>query len=144
MSEDEVRRASEQFYAALIQLINGNAEPMAAVWSHRDDVTTLHPLGGRQTGWHEVWQVWQAVAQAGITDANVTVDDLLIHVTGDLAYTVGVERGQLTMGGEQVAYDERATNIYRREGGAWKLVHHHSDLVPGMQAAMERMMAGQR
>ena len=44
--EDEIRQASEQFYAALNREINGDPGPMLEVWSHGSDVSTMHPLGG--------------------------------------------------------------------------------------------------
>lgn len=33
-AEMEVRKASEQFYAALNCMLCGDAEPLAAIWSH--------------------------------------------------------------------------------------------------------------
>jgi hypothetical protein len=37
--EDEVRQASEQFYAALNSTINGDPGPMMEVWSHGSDAS---------------------------------------------------------------------------------------------------------
>ena len=62
--ENEIRQASEQFYAALNRVINGNAGSMMEVWPHGSDVTALHPLGGRETGWEEVRASWEQVAEA--------------------------------------------------------------------------------
>ena len=31
-----------------------------------------------------------------------------------------------------VAGECRVTNIYRRESGAWKIVHHHTDIAQAM------------
>jgi ketosteroid isomerase-like protein len=45
---------------------------------------------------------------------------------------VGVEKGHVTMGGHKVNLDHRVTNVYRREAGTWKIVHHHTDLSPAM------------
>ncbi len=47
-TEDEVRQASDRFYAALDSMLDGNAAPMADVWSHDSTVSTMHPLGGRE------------------------------------------------------------------------------------------------
>ena len=40
--------------------------------------------------------------------------------------------------GEPLTVDSRFTNIYRREDGSWKVVHHHGDKSQGIQEAMER------
>ena len=50
---DEVRKASEQFYAALNSMINGNAGPLSDIWSHsadRDDHAPHRRSGGRVGG----------------------------------------------------------------------------------------------
>jgi hypothetical protein len=46
--EDDVRAAADQFYNALEAMANGDASTMADIWSHEDDVTTMHPIGGRE------------------------------------------------------------------------------------------------
>jgi ketosteroid isomerase-like protein len=61
----------------------------------------------------------------------------------DLAYEVGVEEGEITMAGERVAFDERVTNIYRREGEEWKIVHHHSDPSPAANDLLRRLQPPQ-
>lgn len=50
---------------------------------------------------------------------------------GDPAYTVGYERSSVSVhGGPARPVFLRATQIYRREDGDWKLVHHHADPEP--------------
>jgi ketosteroid isomerase-like protein len=34
----------------------------------------------------------------------------------------------MTFAGEPISLENRATNVYRKENGEWKLVHHHADL----------------
>ena len=53
-AEDEVRQASEQFYAALNRTLDGDSSPMEEIWSHSSDVSGMHPFGGRMLGWEEV------------------------------------------------------------------------------------------
>ena len=127
MSESDVRKASEQFYAALNKMIGGDASGMGHIWSHSDDVTTLHPIGGRQVGWADVGNTWEMVSKAA-SGGHVKIDDQHIHAAGDMAYEVGVERGSLTLAGQQVSFEDRVTNVYRREAGGWKIVHHHTDI----------------
>ena len=50
-AEDEVRRASERFYAALNRVLEeGDTGPMEEIWSHGSDVSGMHPFGGRMGG----------------------------------------------------------------------------------------------
>src|SRR5829696_6275975 len=120
--EDEVRQASEQFYAALNSTINGDPGPMMEVWSHGSDASAMHPFGSRSLGWEEVRASWEQAARA-ISDGRVSdhqrgVDEEVVVPMGDdAAYTVGTERGQAKIGDELVRVDWRVTNIYRREGG---------------------------
>ena len=130
--EDEIRQASEQFYAALNREINGDPGPMMEVWSHGSGVSTLHPLGGINVGWEAVRAGWEQAAQA-ISDGQVSLEDLVVvPLADDVAYTVGTEHGQAKFGDDTIGVDWRVTNIYRREGGEWKIVHHHTDVSPAL------------
>ncbi len=130
-AQDEVREASGKFYGALNRMANGDAGAMAGIWSHDAAVTTMHPIGGRETGWDAVAKSFAQVAQLA-TAGEVKLDDQTIQVTGDLAYELGTERGKVTMAGAEVAIEHRVTNVYRRDSGGWKIVHHHTDLSPAM------------
>ena len=142
MSDDEVRKASAEFYAALNRMANGDAGPLANIWSHGAAVTTLHPIGGREVGWDKVRDSWQQVAQVA-SEGQVKLEDQRIQVAGEMAYELGVERGQFKLAGQQVKIEQRVTNIYRREGGAWKIVHHHADLSPAMVELLNRLQGKQ-
>jgi ketosteroid isomerase-like protein len=136
--EDEIRQASEQFYAALNRELNGDPGPMMEVWSHGSDVTAMHPLGGRETGWEEVRASWEQVAQV-FSEGQVSLDGLMIvPLSDDVVYTLGTENGQAKLGDETVGVDWRATNIYQHEGGEWKMVHHHAEVSPALVQALER------
>ena len=139
-SEDEVRTASAQFYAALNSMMVGDAAPLAEVWSHGADVSTMHPIGGREAGWDEVRSSFEQVAQLA-SGGHGELRDQSIEVAGDMAYEVGIEQGQITLAGEQIAIEHRVTNVYRREAGGWKIVHHHTDLSPAMLNLLSRLQA---
>ncbi len=98
-TEEEVRRASRQFYAGLNRMANGSGGALKDIWSHSPTVTTLHPIGGRQVGWDAVRESFDQVAQLA-SDGNVEIGDQLIQVEGDLAYEVGVERGSIKLAGQ--------------------------------------------
>ena len=137
-AEDEARSASEAFYSALNRMANGDAGPLAAVWSHGSDVTTMHPIGGRQLGWDAVRESFAQVARIA-SEGHISLDDRIARVVGDVAWEVGAERGTATFAGQRVALDHRVTNVYRREAGGWRVVHHHTDLSPAMLDVLKRL-----
>jgi len=137
-TEAEVRQASQQFYAALNRMANGDAGSLADIWSHGTGVTAMHPIGGREVGWDAVRTSFEQVARAA-SDGAIELHDQLIQVGGDVAYEVGVERGQFKLAGEPVTIEHRVTNIYRREPGGWKMIHHHTDTSPAMVDVLGRM-----
>ena len=56
--------------------------------------------------------------------------------SGDLAYTVGFERGEVVVdGGKAMPMTIRVTHIYRRIDGEWQLIHRHADFPPPDQRA---------
>jgi ketosteroid isomerase-like protein len=126
-AEDEIRQASERFYAALNRALDGDSGPMEEIWSHGSDVSAMHPFGGRMLGWEEIRASWEQAAQA-FSGGQVALDDMVVvPITEDATYTLGTEHGEARIGDETVGIDWRVTNIYRREADGWKIVHHHTD-----------------
>jgi ketosteroid isomerase-like protein len=126
--EDEVRQASERFYAALNRALEeSDTGPMGEIWSHGSDVSAMHPFGGRMVGWEEVGDSWEQAAQA-FSGGQVALDEMVVvPISEDAAFTLGTEHGEARIGEETVGIDWRVTNIYRREADGWKIVHHHTD-----------------
>lgn len=137
---EAVRKASEVFYAALNSMANGDARPMGAAWSHTSAATTMHPIGGRESGWNKVKGPWQVVASL-CTGGRITLTRQQIQVGGNMAVESGVEKGRLVLAGKKVSVEARVTNVYRRTGRSWKIVHHHTDLSPDMIAILQRLQA---
>jgi ketosteroid isomerase-like protein len=137
-TEDEVRKASKQFYAALNLMANGDAGTLSDIWSHSASVTAMHSIGGRQVGWNAVRESFEQVADLA-SDGKLDLKDQLIRVDGDVAYEVGVEYGRFKLAGQQVSIEHRVTNIYQREAGVWKMIHHHTDTSPAMLEVLSRL-----
>ena len=130
-TENDVREASKTFYAALNSMAKGNVATMASIWSQTAAVSAMHPIGGRELGRDHVQKSWEEVSKL-LSGCHVELIDQIIQVSGDMAYELGVERGQLTLAGQQVTLSHRVTNVYRRESGGWRIVHHHTDISPAM------------
>ena len=121
-----LEEASAGFYTALNAMLGGDVEPMLALWSHEDDVTYMSPFGELLTGWEPIRASWQAQADARLGGA-VRAEEVHV-IEGDvLGCVVGFERGEVTVEGRPTPVDIRATSVYRREDGGWRMVGHHTD-----------------
>lgn len=130
-AQAEVKAASDKFYAALNQMLNGDAGPLGDIWSHGPAVSTMHPIGGREVGWEQVKNSWEQVAKIS-GGGTVKLVDQIVQVYGDLAYELGVEDGGFKIAGKPVTLEGRVTNVYQRTNGSWKLIHHHADTSKAM------------
>ncbi len=136
--EDDVRKASMQFYNALTDMGNGIAGKMEDLWSHDENVTAMHPIGGRDLGWTAVKNSFDQVA--GIAaDGKIELKDQLIRVVGDVAYEIGTETGGFKLAGNEVKIGQRVTNIYQLKDGQWKVIHHHADTSPAMLDVLSKL-----
>ena len=126
-----VRVASDRFYTALNQLFTGDMAPMEALWSHRKDVTYMGPGGGFRVGWDAVRKDWasQAAMRMG---GSIKPEQVKITAGSDLATVSNMEVGSVTIQGKKKAISLRATSIYRKEKGQWKMIGHHTDPIPRM------------
>jgi ketosteroid isomerase-like protein len=114
------------------RFINGDPTLWKQHASHRDDVTILGGFGGYgEKGWGAVGARYDwASSQYKSGGATVKVEYLSIVVSGDMAFTVGIERQEGARVGDQQNPARRAlrsTQVFRREDGAWKLLHRHAD-----------------
>ncbi|HEY6421212.1 MAG TPA: nuclear transport factor 2 family protein [Candidatus Binataceae bacterium] len=124
----EIREATLLFYVALNSALNGDVAPMSEVWSHASDVTDFSPFGGRAVGWNQVYAQFQNEGRTNLA-RQVSPADMLVVVDGAMGYSVCNENSQVHTGpGVNTTLTYRATNVFRREDGKWKMVHHHADL----------------
>lgn len=107
-------------------LHDGDAAPRRALWSRREPVSVLGAWRNAH-GQQEIDELFTALA-ASFSDCTSYALELLAHdVVGDMAYTVGIEHTSASVGGEPRSYRLRATQVYRREDGEWKVAHRHGD-----------------
>lgn len=130
--EMDVRQAADRFYEALNALFEGELDPMKAAWSHADDVVYMGPDGVVNVGWKNVWKDWERQA-ARKFGGRIEPAHVHIIVGEDLAVMHAVETGEnANIEGKARKVAIRATNTFRKEGGAWKMIGHHTDLLQGV------------
>ena len=128
-----------QWEEAQTRFINGDPTLWKRNASHGDDVTILGAFGGYgEKGWNAVGARYDwASSQYRPGGATVKVEYLNVGVSGDLGFTVAIERQAGSHVGDQPKPTPRAlraTQIFRKEDGAWKLLHRHADPLLEKQA----------
>jgi ketosteroid isomerase-like protein len=127
--EDFQRDFLPRFIDAQRAFHDGDAEPNNTLWSTTDPVSLFAARGLSGIGTEDVMETFRFVA-SWFSDVRSYEWELLISdVSGDMAYTVAIERYTASREGQPPAPTElRVTHIYRREGGHWHAVHRHADL----------------
>jgi ketosteroid isomerase-like protein len=83
-----------------------------------------------QRAWqNELDELFSSLAWS-FSDCTSYVFELQAYdVVDDMAYTAGLEHTSASVDGQPRSYTLRATQVYRREGGEWKVAHRHGDTV---------------
>jgi ketosteroid isomerase-like protein len=135
--DSSLRLFLPEWEGAQARFINGDAKLWKENASQREDATIFGAFGGYEKGWNEVGPRYEwASSQFKESGATQQIEYLNTAASGDLAFTVGIERQQTRVGGQDSLTPRalRVTQIFRREGGSWKLLHRHADPLMDRQA----------
>ena len=132
---DNLDQVIERYRRALGEFVKGNPEPNKMMFSHREDVTLLNPLGSLAHGWEQGSGTMERAASQFSGGEITSFETVEKYVTPELAYVVWIERSRAKVGGSQdiVPIDLRVTMILRPEEGTWKVVHRHADSITTAQ-----------
>jgi ketosteroid isomerase-like protein len=130
--EDFLDWVRSELKDAEVALLAGDAGPRRRIWARQDPVTVFGAWKNA-VGPHEVQELFSALEQRFSDCKSYDFEIVAADVVGDVAYTVGYEHVQATVGGEPRTFTLRASQVYRREGGEWKVVHRHGDEVADSQ-----------
>jgi ketosteroid isomerase-like protein len=116
-----------QLEREVLALQQGDPGPRMDLWSRNDPVTLFGAeLSGR--GWGEIEPAFRRLAASFVGGESCEYEVLAAGVSADLGYVVAIERSIAAGGSSGTAhYALRVTTVFRREGGAWKVVHRHGD-----------------
>ena len=131
-NESTVQEATAGFYTALNAMFTGDVDPMKEVWSHAEDVTLMGPDGSVNVGWNEVLANWEVQAKMKL-GGEIRCELIMATVGEDLAVVQCREVGENVIDGKPIAVSLRATNVFRKENGAWKMIGHQTDKLPFLQ-----------
>ena len=131
---DTFDAAVARMRVAVNGFVNGDIGPWTQVCSHAEDASLFGGWGGWERGWDEV-EPRYAWAAARFLSGEFSIEDLVSNTSGDLGYTVWIERCQARLRGVDglVPVALRVTHIYRNERGTWRMVHRHADPIVSIQ-----------
>ena len=118
---EAVKRANLAFYRAFESL---DADEMEKVWAEDDAVKCVHPGWPMLQGRDAVMQSWArifdntTVMQFAITSVDPTVE-------GAWAWVTCTENLTSVVDGRVAEFKVQTTNVFRKRGGRWLMVHHH-------------------
>jgi ketosteroid isomerase-like protein len=117
-------------YEAELALHNGDAAPRRALWSRNEPVSVLGAVRNAY-GQQEIDELFTALGSSFSDCTSYAFDLQACDVAGDMAYTAGLEHTSVSVDGQPRTYTLRATQVYRRESGVWRVAHRHGDTVTG-------------
>jgi ketosteroid isomerase-like protein len=130
-TDDQFDQFLSERHAAAAAYVSGDSGPLGKLVARQLPATFFSPRGDVTTGTREVWERYERDG-AAFADGSTNAMETLDRAAGnDIAFWVGFQRSRARLRGreEPVDFDLRVTEIYRRENGAWRLVHRHADPV---------------
>ena len=131
MALDAINQANAAFYRAFEAL---DLRAMEEVWAHGEHVKCVHPGWPLLTGWEAVRASWETIF-LNTQEMRFTLTDVRVAAAGDLAWVTCTENILSDTDGRVGVTSILATNLFERDRGAWRMVHHHASHVLGRAAA---------
>ena len=126
--DDFIGWVKTSLYEAELALHNGDAVPRRALWSRTEPVSVLGAFRDAH-GQQEVSRLFTDLGQSFSDCTSYAFELQAYDVVGDMAYTAGREHTSARVDGQPRSYTLRATQVYRREDGEWRVAHRHGDAV---------------
>ena len=123
--EAEVIEANARFYRAFEAL---DIHEMDRVWAHGPHVKCVHPGWPLLTGWDAVRESWDTIF-TNTEEMRFTLSNVSAAVGGDLAWVTCTENILSEVAGRVSVTAILATNLFERDGGGWRMIHHHASHV---------------
>ncbi|HET6372064.1 MAG TPA: nuclear transport factor 2 family protein [Candidatus Polarisedimenticolia bacterium] len=120
-----VRLSNETFYRALTSL---DIQAMDSVWLHEEGARCIHPGWEVIEGWEVIRQSWDIIF-SNTTSLKVEASQVTVRLEGEMAWVSCLE--SITSGRDSDGITlARATNLFIKTAGGWKMILHHASQIP--------------
>lgn len=116
-----VEEANDAFYSAFS---SGNLSAMSSVWGTGEHVQCIHPAAGCIAGRASVLESWKLILGTG--RMSISLEDVRVYAEENFGFVTCVEIVDAGDTKGRIA----ATNVFEKQNGKWKIVHHHGSAVP--------------
>ena|SRR5579871_2415346 len=124
----DLERFMTRCEAALSHQVAGDSSTLLGLWSSADDVAILGAIGTYATGWENVRKHLLGAARS-LDWTGFTVENIVTTVEQGLAVSVNLEHMTRQTNAGTETRTLRATQVYRLESGAWRLILRHANAV---------------
>ena len=109
--------------------VRGDAAPLRSIATRVSPATFFGPQGGYRQGADDVFSKYEHDAAIFEPGGDSNFEILQTAASDGIAYWVGFQRADARMSGstETIPMNLRVTEVFRREGDEWKLIHRHAD-----------------
>ncbi len=135
-----IRRTTEAAKA----YIRGDMRAYFTLILHGEDYTLMAPFGGEPTrGFEDPSPERLEALGRYFRNGEAELEVVQTYASGDLAVLVAIERQHGQVGGlPDQDWSLRVTLVFRRDDGAWRLLHRHADpLVHGISLEQTAALA---
>jgi ketosteroid isomerase-like protein len=109
--------------------LNGDIGPLDRIATHVSPATIFGPKGDFIEGADKVNAANESGARNFESGGESRFEILQMSANDGIAYWAGIQWATARMTGkpEAIPFNLRVTEVFRREGDEWKLIHRHAD-----------------
>ena len=108
--------------------VRGDVAPLGRIVARLSPATFFGPQGGYEQGSDHVYSIYERDATR-FTSGDSSFEILHMAASDSIAYWAGFQQAMARLDGstEPIPFNLRVTEVFRREGDEWELIHRHAD-----------------
>jgi ketosteroid isomerase-like protein len=147
-TEQDVANLTRRSAEANSALIRGDIDGYLALIEPANDFTLMSPFGGTPTRGFDTSPEYRKAIGRFFKSGTFHQEVVATYGSADMVVLVTIERVRGEVGGlPEQDWSLRVTQVYRRQGAEWQLVHRHADPLAngiGLEQSAALARGGQR